>query len=60
MPTLPINDVLPDIKDKLTTHNRLVLQAPPGAGKTTAVLIALLDQKWLGDRQIIIDRKSVV
>jgi len=52
-PTLPINDVLPDIKDELTTHNRLVLQAPPGAGKTTAVPIALLDQKWLGDRQII-------
>ena len=53
MPTLPINDALPDIKNKLTTHNRLVLQAPPGAGKTTAVPIALLDQNWLGDRQII-------
>lgn len=53
MPALPINDALPDIKDKLTTHNRLVLQAPPGAGKTTAVPIALLDQNWLGDRQII-------
>jgi len=53
MPTLPINDVLADIKDKLTTHSRLVLQAPPGAGKTTAVPIALLDQHWLGDMQII-------
>ena len=53
MLTLPINDVLLDIKDKLITHNRLVLQAPPGAGKTTAVPIALLDQSWLGDRQII-------
>ena len=53
MPSLPINDVLADIKDTLTTHNRLVLQAPPGAGKTTAVPIALLGQSWLGDRQII-------
>ena len=53
MPGLPINDALPDIKDKLTTHNRLVLQAPPGAGKTTAVPIALLDQNWLADMQII-------
>jgi len=53
MPALPINDVLPDIKDTLTTHNRLVLQAPPGAGKTTAVPIALLDQGWLGDMQIM-------
>lgn len=50
---LPIHDVLQDIKDKLNTHNRLVLQAPPGAGKTTAVPIALLDQNWLGGRQII-------
>ncbi len=53
MPTLPINDALADIKDKLTTHSRLVLQAPPGAGKTTAVPIALLDQKWLTNMQII-------
>jgi len=53
MLTLPIHDVLPDIKNKLTTHNRLVLQAPPGAGKTTAVPIALLNESWLGDMQII-------
>ena len=52
-PTLPIHGVLADIKDKLSTHNRLVLQAPPGAGKTTAVPIALLDESWLGDQQII-------
>jgi len=50
---LPIHDVLPDIKSALTTHNRLVLQAPPGAGKTTAVPIALLAENWLGDKQII-------
>jgi len=53
MPTLPIHDVLPEIKNRLTTHNRLVLQAPPGAGKTTAVPIALLGENWLGDMQII-------
>jgi len=53
MPTLPIHDVLADIIDKLSTHNRLVLQAPPGAGKTTAVPIALLGEEWLGDKQII-------
>jgi len=52
-PALPIHDVLADITDKLSTHNRLVLQAPPGAGKTTAVPIALLDESWLGDQQII-------
>jgi ATP-dependent helicase HrpB len=54
MHKLPIHDVLPEIKSTLNSHNRVVLQAPPGAGKTTAVPIALLDQPWLHDKQIII------
>ena len=53
MPKLPIDDVLAEIKATLGRHNRMVLQAPPGAGKTTAVPIALLGQPWLKDRQII-------
>jgi ATP-dependent helicase HrpB len=53
MPDLPINDVLAEIKTKLDSHNRVVLQAPPGAGKTTAVPLALLDQPWLQNKQII-------
>jgi len=54
MSNLPIHAVLADIQHRLHTHNRLVLQAPPGAGKTTAVPIALLDQLWLGNKQIIL------
>ena len=54
MHNLPIHDVLPEIQNTLKLHNRVVLQAPPGAGKTTAVPIALLDQSWLHGRQIII------
>ncbi len=50
---LPINSVLPEIKKTLASANRAVLQAPPGAGKTTAVPIALLDQYWLTGKQII-------
>ncbi len=53
MLNLPINDVLSEIQNTLKTHNRVVLQAPPGAGKTTAVPIALLDQPWLNNKQII-------
>jgi len=53
MLNLPINKVLPDIQNMLNTHNRVVLQAPPGAGKTTAVPIALLNQPWLQNKQII-------
>ena len=54
MLNLPINDVLDEIQNTLNTHNRVVLQAPPGAGKTTAVPIALLDQPWLHNKQIIV------
>ena len=52
-PNLPVTQVLPEIKEQLTHNNRLILQAPPGAGKTTLVPLALLDQPWLKDKQII-------
>jgi len=53
MQKLPVTQVLAEIKNHLANHNRLVLQAPPGAGKTTLVPLALLEQDWLGDKQII-------
>jgi len=53
MQNLPINEVLPSVKQSLQRHNRLVLQAPPGAGKTTALPLALLDEPWLKDKKII-------
>jgi ATP-dependent RNA helicase HrpB len=53
MQNLPINQVLPQVKKELLTSNRLVLQAPPGAGKTTALPLALLDEPWMDDRIII-------
>jgi len=51
---LPINNVLGEIITTLSKNNRVVLQAPPGAGKTTAVPVSLLNQAWLKSRQIII------
>lgn len=39
---LPIDDVLPDVLDALRAKGRAVLQAPPGAGKTTRVPLAML------------------
>jgi len=53
MNTLPISHAIPEIKKKLATHNRLVLQAPPGAGKTTALPLALLNEPWLEGRKIL-------
>ena len=53
MKTLPIIQVIPEVKEKLLNNNRLVLQAPPGAGKTTALPLALLDEPWLKGKKII-------
>ncbi len=49
----PIHDLLPAIRESLAAHPRLVLEAPPGAGKTTQVPLALLDADWLGGRRIV-------
>jgi len=43
---LPIHAVLPDLLAALNANSAAVLVAPPGAGKTTAVAPALLDQPW--------------
>ena len=52
-PSLPITAVLGDIQQALKKHNQLVLQAPPGAGKTTLVPLALLNEPWLGSHKIL-------
>ena len=44
---LPINAVLPEVLEALSRHDSVVLQAAPGAGKTTRVPLALIDQPWL-------------
>ena len=49
----PIDDLLPQIRASLAAHPRLVLEAPPGAGKTTQVPLALLQADWLGGKQIV-------
>jgi ATP-dependent helicase HrpB len=52
-PAFPISPLLPDIRAALTANSRLVLEAPPGAGKTTQVPLALLDAPWLAGRKIV-------
>ncbi|MEO8652129.1 MAG: ATP-dependent helicase HrpB [Hyphomicrobiaceae bacterium] len=51
---LPIEDVLPEITAVLAAGTSAVLVAPPGAGKTTRVPLALLDAPWLTDRKILV------
>ena len=51
---LPIEPVLPQIAAALDESPNLVLEAPPGAGKTTTVPLALLDSDWAAEGQIIV------
>jgi ATP-dependent helicase HrpB len=53
-PSLPIDALLADVVTALRDGNRLVLRAPPGAGKTTRVPAALLDAGLAGDRQVLV------
>src|SRR4051812_300048 len=50
---LPIEDALPALRAALADSRAVVLQAPPGAGKTTRVPLALLEERWLDRRRII-------
>ncbi|WP_045857472.1 ATP-dependent helicase HrpB [Teredinibacter purpureus] len=53
-PSLPISLVLPAITSALLSDNELVLEAPPGAGKTTAVPLAFIDAPWRQRKKIIV------
>ncbi len=53
MTQLPIEPLLPELRARLTNHRTLVLQAPPGAGKTTLVPLALMAEPWLAGRSIL-------
>jgi ATP-dependent helicase HrpB len=51
---LPIDSILPELQAAFDTSMSIVLQAPPGAGKTTRVPLALLDRPWLAGRRMIL------
>ncbi len=54
MQELPVAEILPDLKKVLAKKNTAVLSAAAGAGKTTLVPPALLDEPWLNGRKIIL------
>jgi ATP-dependent helicase HrpB len=50
---LPIMDVIPALQQALQTRDEVVLEAPPGAGKTTQVPLSLLQEAWLQGQKIL-------
>jgi ATP-dependent helicase HrpB len=54
MPPLPVDSILDDLKRALHRRCGAVLQAPPGAGKTTRVPLALMGEPWLAGRRILL------
>lgn len=56
---LPIHDVLPHLLSSLRARNSAVLVAPPGAGKTTAVAPALLDEPWCTGQVLLLSPRRL-
>lgn len=54
LPVLPVAEALPALLAALAHRPNAVLAAPPGAGKTTTVPLALMDAAWRGDGRILV------
>ena len=59
MTRLPIDDVLPDLISALSAHGRAVLQAPPGAGKTTKVPLAMQQAGLCNGRIVMLEPRRL-
>jgi ATP-dependent helicase HrpB len=51
---LPVSAAIPALRSALREHGSAVLQAPPGAGKSTVVPLALLEEPWLAGRKLLV------
>jgi ATP-dependent helicase HrpB len=54
LPDLPITAILDRLRTALREHGRAVVSAPPGAGKSTVVPLALLGEPWIGAQERIV------
>jgi ATP-dependent helicase HrpB len=59
LPPLPIDTALPPLRAALAERGRAVLQAPPGAGKTTRVPLALLGEPWLSGKIVMLEPRRI-
>lgn len=51
---LPVEEALPPLRSALRDRGTAVLQAPPGAGKSTVVPLALLAEPWVAGRKLLV------
>src|SRR5690349_2048823 len=56
---LPIDEALPALMTALRGENVAVLVAPPGAGKTTRVPLALMDEPWAGGKILVLEPRRI-
>jgi ATP-dependent helicase HrpB len=49
----PVQEIVPSLKEHFITNKTLILQAPPGAGKSTILPLELLHEPWLQNKKII-------
>lgn len=49
----PVLDILAELRETLAFSSAVILQAPPGAGKSTVLPIQLMQEPWLGEKKII-------
>lgn len=59
MNSLPVCDLFDDLKSAMQAHNQLILEAPTGAGKSTALPLALLDWPEVSGRIIMLEPRRV-
>jgi len=49
----PVEEIIPQLRKQLEGHPIVILQAPPGAGKSTILPLKLLNEHWLGSKKMI-------
>ena len=56
---LPIEAIIPELKQQLTNKTQVILQAPPGAGKSTFLPLVLLKNKWFSGKIIMLEPRRL-
>jgi len=60
LPELPVTEAMPALRAALSSASNAVLIAPPGAGKTTLVPLALMEEAWAaGGRILVLEPRRV-